>query len=86
MELGEALEAFAVSVAMEVAGLKGDGQLVTELENVSASGGEGWRLSLVRLVEKGGIPEIQAGCVVSKARARRGKVSSMRALAVQKEL
>ena len=35
----------------------------------------GWRLSLVRLVEEGGIPEVQAVCVVSKARkrARRGK-------------
>ena len=46
----------------------------------------GWGLSLVRLVEKGGIPEIQAVCVVSKARARRGKVFRMRALAVHKEL
>ena len=50
----------------------GDGQLVAKLGNV---GGEGcWGLGLVRLVEKGGIPEIQAVCVVSKTRARRGKV------------
>ena len=48
------------------------------------SGGKGWRLSLVRLVEKCGIPEIQAVCVVSKARARRGKAFRMKALAVQK--
>ena len=50
------------------------------------SGGGGWRLSLVRLVEKGGIPEIQAVCVVSKVRARSGKTSRMWALAVQKEM
>ena len=51
---------------------------------------KGWRLSLVRLVEKGGIPEVQAVCIVSKARARRGKAfrMHMKALAVhvQKEL
>ena len=34
-------------MSVEVAGLRGDGQLVTELEDVS--GGKGWRLSLVRL-------------------------------------
>ena len=45
VELGEALEAFAMSV--EVAGLRGDGQLLTEPEDVS--GRKGWRLSLVRL-------------------------------------
>ena len=56
-----------------MAGLKRDGQLVTELEDVS--GGKGRRLSLVRLVEKGGIPEAQVVCGVSKARARRGKAS-----------
>ena len=52
--LVEALMAFAMSV--EVAGLRGDGQLLTELEDVS--GGKGWRLSLVRLVEKDGILEV----------------------------
>ena len=47
-------------------------------------GGEGgWKLSLV---ERGGLPEIQAACVVSKARAKRGKVSRVRALVVQEEL
>ena len=49
-------------------------------------GEEGWRLSLLRVVERGGIPEIQAVCVVPKARAKRGKVFRMRALAVQEEL
>ena len=50
------------------------------------SGEEGWRLSLVRLVERDKTPEIQAACVVSNASAKRGKVSRMRALAVQVEL
>ena len=81
VELGEALEAFALSV--EVAGLEGDGQLLTELEDVS--GGESWRLSLIRLVEKEGVPVVQAVCVVSKARARRGKMFRMKALAVGEE-
>ena len=44
----EALEAFAMSV--EVAGLRGDGQLLTELEDVRD--GKGWRRSLARLVQK----------------------------------
>ena len=84
MELEEALEAFVMSV--EVAGLRGDGQLPTELGDVS--GGKGWRLSLVRLVEKGGMSEVQAVCALSKARrrARSGKVFNMKALAVQKGL
>ena len=84
VEPEEALEAFAMSV--EVAGLRGDGQLLTELGDVS--GGKGWRPSLVRLVDKGGMPEVQAVCVVSKARrkARSGKVFRMKALAVQKGL
>ena len=45
-------------------------------------------LSLVRLVEEGGIPQTQAVCVVSKARApaRRGKAFRVEALAVHKEL
>ena len=58
---------------------------MTELGNIS--GGEGWRLSglsLVRLVKRNKVPEIQAVCVVSKARARRAlKVFRVRALAVQ---
>ena len=68
-----------------MAGLRGDGQLI-ELGDVS--GGKGWRSSLVRLVEKGGMSEVQAVCVVSKAmrRARSGKVFRMKALAVQKGL
>ena len=37
-------------------------------------------------VEGGGIPEIQAVCVVSKARAKRGKVFRMRVLVVQEGL
>ena len=39
-------------------------------------------------MEKGGVPEIRAVCVVSKARARRGKAFRMnpKALAMQKEL
>ena len=80
----EALVAFAMSV--EVAGLRGDGQLLTELEDVR--GGKGWRLSLVRLVEKDGAMEVQAVCVVSKAkkRARSGTVFRMQALAVKEEL
>ena len=85
MKLMEALEAFAVSV--EVAGLRGDGQLLTELEGVR--GGKGWRLSrLVRLVEKNGVMEVQAACVVSKAkkRARSGMIFKMQALAVKEEL
>ena len=61
-----------------------DGQLAAELEDMGGEGG--WRLSLVRLVERDRIPEIQAVCVVSKARAKRGKVLRMRALAVQEEL
>ena len=71
---------------LEVAGLRGDGQLLTELGDVS--GGKGWRSSLVRLVEKGGVSEVQAVCVVSKARwrARSGKAFRMKALAVQKGL
>ena len=43
-------------------------------------------MSLVRLVERGGVPEVQAVCVVSKARAKRGKVFGMRAPAMQEEL
>ena len=75
VELEEAPEAFAISV--EVAGLGEDGQLAAELGDMYMWWpGEGWRLSLVRLVEegheKGGVPETQAVCVVSKARARRG--------------
>ena len=82
-ELEEAaLRAFAVAV--EVNGAGGDGQLAAELGNMG--GEEGWRLSLVRLVERDRIPEIQAGCVVLEARAKRGKVFRMRALAVQEEL
>ena len=84
VRLVEALKAFAMSV--EVAGLRGDGQLLTELEDVS--GGKGWRLSLARLVEKDGTLEVQAVCVVSKVRgtARSGKIFRMKALAVKKEL
>ena len=84
MMLLEALMAFAMSV--EVAGLRGDGQLLTGLEDVR--GGKGWRLSLVRLVEKDGAMEVQAVCVVSKAkkRARRGTVFRMQALTVKGEL
>ena len=37
-------------------------------------------------MERDGVPEIQVVCVVSKARAKRGKVVRMRALAVQEEL
>ena len=81
--LEEALRTFAMSV--EVAGLRGDGQLLTELEDVS--GRKGWRLSVVRLGKGGEVLEVQAVCVVSKARgiARRGKVYRMQALAVKKE-
>ena len=68
----KALEAFAMSV--EVVGLRGDGQLLTELEDVS--GGKGWRLSVVRLVEKSEVMEVQAVCVVSKAREHRGVARS----------
>ena len=84
MGLGEALTAFAMSV--EVVGLRADGQLLTELEDVS--GGKGWRLSVVRLVTKGEVLEAQAVCVVSKARgvARSGKVYRMQALAVKEGL
>ena len=84
VRLVEALKAFAISV--EVTGLRGDGQLLTELEDVS--GGKGWRLSLARLVEKDGILEVQAICVVSKARGtvRSGKIFRMQALAVEKEM
>ena len=59
VELEEALK--AVSMSVEVAGLRGDDQLqLTELGD--ASGGKGWRLSLVRLVEnsKGGRSEVQS--------------------------
>ena len=38
-------------------------------------------VGLVVLVERDKIPEVQAVCVASKARARRGKVFRMRALA-----
>jgi hypothetical protein len=61
--LGEAPKAFAMSV--EVVGLRGDGQALTDLEDVS--GGKGWRLSVVRLVKGGGVLGVQAVCVVSKA-------------------
>ena len=83
VRLEEALKAFAMSV--EVAGLRGDGQLLTELEDVS--GGKGWRLSVVRLRKRGEVLEVQAVCVVSKARgiARSGKVYRMQALAVKEE-
>ena len=67
MGLEGALEAFAMGgCGGAMAGLRGDGQLLTKVEDVS--GVEGWRLSLVRLVEKGGVPEALAVCVVSKAR------------------
>ena len=81
--LEEALKTFAMSV--EVAGLRGDGQLLTELEGVS--GGEGWRLSVVRSRKRGGVLGVQVVCVVSKARgiARRGKVFRIQALAVKEE-
>ena len=51
-------------------------------------GGKGWRLSLVRLVEEGGVLDVQAVCVVSKAkrRAMSGKAYRMEVLAVQKGL
>ena len=79
--LEEALKAFSRSV--KVAGLRGDGQLLPELEDVS--GGKGWRLSVVRLRKRGEVLQVQAVCVVSKARgiARRGKVYRMQALAVK---
>jgi hypothetical protein len=82
--LEEALKTFAMSV--EVAGLRGDGHLLnTELEDVS--GGKGWRLSVIRLRKRGEVLEVQAVCVVSKARgiARSSKVYRMQALAVKEE-
>ena len=84
VRLVKALEVFAMSV--DVAGLKGGGQLLTELEDVS--GEKGWGLSVVRLVEGGEVLEVQAVCVVSKARgtARRGKTYRMQALAVKEEM
>ena len=80
----EALVAFVMT--MEVVGLRGDGQLLIELEGVR--GGEGWRLSLVRLVERNRAMEVQAVCVVPKAkkRARSGTVCRMQALVVKEEL
>ena len=74
VRLEEALKAFDMSV--EVAGLRGDGQQLTELEDVS--GGKGWGLSVVRLVKEGEVMQVQAVCVMSKARgiARRGKLRS----------
>ena len=81
--LEEALKTFAMSV--EVAGLRGDGQLLIELEDVS--GGKGWGLSVARLRKRGEVLEVQAVCVVSGARgtARSGKVYRMQALAVKEE-
>ena len=53
-----------------------------------ARGGKGRRPSLVRLVEKDGAMEVQAVCVVSKAkkRARSGMVFRMQALVVKELL
>ena len=48
------------------------GQLSTELGNLDSE--EGWRLGVIRLVEQNQVPVVQAACVVSKGRARRGKV------------
>ena len=66
VELSVALQAFAATVG--VGGTEGDGQLVTELGNID--GQKGWMLSLVRQVERGQTPVVQAACVVSKARAK----------------
>ena len=78
VDLEEALQAFAMSV--EVDGLEGGWPTGCWAGNICGEGG--WRL---RLVERGGIPEIQAAYVMLKARAKRGKVSRMRALAVQEK-
>ena len=68
MWLGETLRAFATNV--EVGGAEGAGQLATKLGNMD--GEEGWRLSLVKVAKQDQELEIQAVCVVSKGRARRG--------------
>ena len=76
-----ALQTFALTV--EVAGAPGDGQLVTQLRNLD--GQEGWRLGIIRLV--GDLtPVASAVCVVSEARALRGRISRMMALAVEGEV
>ena len=72
MGLGGALMAFAMSV--EVAGLRCGGQLPTELERVR--GGEGWRLSFVRLVEEGWVLGARQSVWCRKPEGQRGMARS----------
>ena len=74
------------TMIVEVDGAMGGLQLSTELGNLD--GEEGWRLGMLRLVEQNQVSVIQVACVrvVSKGRAREGKVFRMWALAVGQEL
>ena len=78
VELGVALQAFAATV--EVDGALGGGQLAMRLGDLG--GKKGWRLGLTRLTACGLAPVVFAACVVSEARARRGKMFRMMAMAV----
>ena len=78
VKLEVALQAFAAIV--EVDGALGGGQLAMQLGGLG--GQKGWRLGLIRLAAGDLAPVVSAACVVSGARARRGRMSRMVALAV----
>ena len=81
-ELDKALQAFAATV--EVDGALGDGQLTMQLGDLG--GQRGWRLGLIRLTAGVLTPTVSAARVVSEARARRGRMFRMMALAVDGEM
>ena len=65
---------------MEVDGALGDVQLAMQLGGLG--GQKGWRLGLIRLTAGDLAPVVSDACVVSEARARRGRTSRMMALTV----
>ena len=82
VELEVALQAFVATV--EADGALGDGQLAMQLGDLG--GQKGWRLELIRLTAGDLAPAVSAAYVVSEARARRGRMFRMMALAVDGEM
>ena len=58
----------------------GDGQLAMQLGDLG--GQKGWRLGLIGLTARDLVPVVSAACLVLGARARRGRMFMMMALAV----